>query len=446
MNIFKKNRAQAATELAIFGTVLIFIIGMMIRQTMNSGYTQNFQYRAMRLAHRMSMQTAESRSSLSGTNLNYWSPARNSASVIIVEDRLSPEINKYGPLERTPYMAMGSGTFSRNLFYTTDWKEDHAVPRMDFFINGQHFIFTAGDYKEVDLTVPLPDVSSGRGSADTDTTCGTSGENCRILYRQVVADYMCSTDDDFCSTPATIDGNPTSSSIDPCPPGDLLGHNDRFDLDRDGISDVDRNDRGSFVWQWKAQEGILANVDINEKEAKFEMIDIDNDLLEETIFKVDTTGDNNRITKAYVLDFQDGDIDFATGGSDVGLQQDINVITRTENGTFLLVQEGSVVDPENGKKVRSLQRKDQVDIIQREINLTRNTGRFCDGDVRQPDVDGMVNPVMACNSCFTPENREVTCFADGAWDNGTRPTIFVRSRIEDRGGRMWLTNIEKDFE
>ena len=47
---FKKNRAQAVTELATFGAILIFIIGGILRNAVDAGMLQNQMLKAMRWA------------------------------------------------------------------------------------------------------------------------------------------------------------------------------------------------------------------------------------------------------------------------------------------------------------------------------------------------------------------------------------------------------------
>jgi len=133
-----QNKAQAVVELAVFGAILIYIIGTIIRTAVGNSLTQNENFKAMRLAMLESWQ---------GSIVSNIS--RNSASVIVLEDRLSPEYGKYGTLDRTPYMANGSGTFSYELLYPLTPGADNMqaqMPIMDVFINGQHFTFSTSYY------------------------------------------------------------------------------------------------------------------------------------------------------------------------------------------------------------------------------------------------------------------------------------------------------------
>ena len=73
--------------------------------------------------------------------------SRNSASVLFLEDRLSPDFTKYGDLDRNPFIAQGSGTFTYELLYPLDVGEAASnLPIMDVYVNGQHFPFTTASY------------------------------------------------------------------------------------------------------------------------------------------------------------------------------------------------------------------------------------------------------------------------------------------------------------
>jgi len=135
---------QAATELAVFGAILIFIIGTVVRSAMGSSYSQNQNFKAMRMAMLASWQGSETGQG-EGASPN---TSRNSASILFVEDRLSPDYNKYGDLDRNPFTAQGSGTFSYQLMYPLNQASDvlASLPIMDMYINGIHFPFTTANY------------------------------------------------------------------------------------------------------------------------------------------------------------------------------------------------------------------------------------------------------------------------------------------------------------
>ena len=102
----KNKKAQAAVELAVFGAILIFLLGAIVRSAMSNSYLQNQNFKAMRIAMLASWNGSKAQNT-----------ARNNASVLFIEDRLSPDFNKYGVLDRNPLIANGSGTFTYMLLY-----------------------------------------------------------------------------------------------------------------------------------------------------------------------------------------------------------------------------------------------------------------------------------------------------------------------------------------
>ena len=137
-------RGQAATELAIFGAILIFIMGAIVRSSVANSYQQNQSLKAMRLAMLKSLQASNAEVS-----------SHNSATILYIEDRLAPDFNKFGALERNPYVNSGSGTFSHRLFYPLDEGEVQSnLPIMDVYINGSHFPLTTAALKWKALTQP----------------------------------------------------------------------------------------------------------------------------------------------------------------------------------------------------------------------------------------------------------------------------------------------------
>jgi len=89
------------------------------------------------------------------------------------------------------------------------------------------------------------------------------------------------------------------------------------------------------------------------------------------------------------------------------------------------VDQGKAWDLE-GKFVRSVNRKDQVDLVERKIQLSNDTGRMCNGPAPVP-------PVEACDDCFG-SNFANTCF-----DHGSK-ILYVRSRILGQHGHFWKTD------
>jgi len=139
-----QKKAQAATELAIFGAILIFLLGTIIRTAVGSSYIQNQDFKAMRMALLASWNDSRANPGMGARQVT----AHNNAQVLFLEDRLSPDYNKYGDMDRTPFIASGSGTFSFNLLYPISDSTDivNSLPVQDAWINGQHFPFSLASY------------------------------------------------------------------------------------------------------------------------------------------------------------------------------------------------------------------------------------------------------------------------------------------------------------
>ena len=131
----------------MFGAILIYVLGTIVRTAVGNSLTQNDNFKAMRMAMLESWQGSKA------SNVS-----RNSASILFVEDRLSPDYNKYGALDRNPYIASSSGTFSYELLYPLEPGADKMhkqMPVMDVFINGQHFPFTTASYVTKKIPTPI---------------------------------------------------------------------------------------------------------------------------------------------------------------------------------------------------------------------------------------------------------------------------------------------------
>lgn len=397
-------------ELAVFGAILIFILGIMIRYSLNFNYAQRQSLIAMRMAMSESFKSAEA-----------GRATRNVSTVMFVEDRTTADLNKFGSASRAPFVAAATAIFSKNLLMPVDFGDEQDLPVMDIYINGKHFVFSVAGFKEYDLTSPSPpanNVARGvpninfRWNVEWDRSCG--GRGCRKLF--------------------TVNPNmPTNNHWDPnCLPC--------FDLYRDGFTggpdDVtQQSDRDIFAWQWRMINGVVSKDDtgVNLDKGINTSVDLDGDLKEELILDYQKSG--AIITMVRVLDFQEGDIDSTyndfTGPPEKrpGLKDDIQIYTYARDGTYLLVEEGK---QGADQVVKSTQKRNVRDIVQRAVQLSNNTGRVCNNPTWNPDVDVCVNSNI---ECFNSANIYQTCYATDS------KVLYVRSRIGDLRGRKWITNL-----
>jgi hypothetical protein len=275
-----------------------------------------------------------------------------------------------------------------------------------------------------------------------------------------------------------------------------LSANERFDLDRNDLDvtvgdvNVPIGERAGFSWQWYLVMGYdeqeFAGLSINQlcveylsgpcsgiwhqsrqlmmaegvdlESGKNTYLDVDQDLKLERITPsgVDDEGNpiggitvdaNGVILDFSVTDYQEGDLDFTKGdnipGLEPGFTKDVNLYSFVydegpKGGTYLRIEQGGLFSGD--QFVRTTQKKDSVDIIERVFQISNNTGRFCTlGGVV---ADRENNPVEVCSTtgggCFSAPNITRTCL-----DLSTL-LIYIRSRVEDLHGTRWVTDRGQD--
>ena len=511
------KRAQAATEVAIFGAVVIFLIGMIIRTTISNQYSQNQNFKAMRLAMAKSLESAKE-----------GKTERNNASVLYIEDRLVPDFNKYGSLERTPFIASGSGTMSHIMTYPVDESDvNDSIPKMDVYINGQYFPFTTAALHAKIIVPPSerPIVYTGSPRADVPSPAHFNGWDYRCQCSTRTSGTPAVTTETCYACPIFYQTVPRGSRTPAfCVTDSACGYltaNEAFDLNRNGdFSDDPKPDtdpradnevsREYIGWQWRADPGTVARISsqIDTRTPIYPTYDIDGDRKEETLYGInrinwlDTNASLNAIvdvevkadaqeqinaldaatiaklatlqaqgivTDVMVVDYQDGDIDFTydntVQGSQRGLQPEMAIYTKMrqekgvnkDSGTYFLVKEGKLYNPEAGTTVRSVNKRDQVDLVERHFLLSKNTWRFCnrDGSPIPPlciarlgssitTCEVAPNPVEVCASgtgtsersgCFSQDNVAKTCL------DTSNNMLYVRTRVVNRGGHKWITDV-----
>jgi len=587
--IVSRKKAQAAIELAIFGGILVFVLGLIVRQAVSSNLAHDYTLKAMRLALSMSLKTGLGMDSqqLGGGGA---CAARTSASVFFIEDRLAPTADKYGPRSRMPFVATGGGSYTNTLFIPFDEMYHDNIPRFDLIVNGQHFIFTLGGFNVYDkLTdetrypeIPwLQDCMDRPGFWDCNWNIALNmgdggwetGNNytppdtrpCRIFYKiieNIPQEQEPTTADEirkegvFCDH----DDAPEVESCTDNPPdaqGPMnLTADERFDLDRNMLTLGDRIPaapprlRQRFRWQWFAVMGVdltrsrvqgcagghagqisrpqtyyysptkyfasvvlYKNPEEDWQKTRNVSVDVDGDRKPERIIKileVETApgvGNTGRLEKLLVFDSQEGDMDMGfdarSQGPEPGLQDSIQMFSRTNSGTYLLLEDGALLDPQTRATI-STQKRDRVDLVQRAFQLSRDTGNLCGNgmpfNVEDYEPHGSVANILTINprappntplyahwdveksrpnvnrnpkvetcacqygyqnfyytlnghqqagtpncgpnahaSCFEAATIDTTCF-----DEDSR-MLYVRSRIEDIGGSKWKTRLDLEF-
>lgn len=396
-------------ELAVFGAILLFVVGIIVRQALMQGYRQNHGLRSMREAMLTSYKFSQG---LEGKNRGIGDASRNVGNILLVEDRLNSDAGKYGAMDRIPIIAQGTATHSRNLFLPVDPGEYFNLPVMDLLVNGVRIpILTAGFKTIVIDPIGEPFFYQKNFNSPTNNKwCDGVTRACPVTVRPPWCDTI------ICPTAGRL-------SQLCCSTPDMTA-DERFDLDRNGSTDVPVAERQYFAWQWIKIP--VRNV------AKNMVVDVDNDLKEERVILAEGG-------TIIVIDSQEGDADFTINTRDEqrgvkkpGFTQDMQMYTLSTDGTYYLIEEGKLFGP--GRQfVRNSWRKDSIDIVSRQFQLSKNTGRFCSGPVLNT---GETNPVEVCGNCFSDISR--TCL-----DTGSN-ILYIRSRILDRHGRKWVTDLSND--
>lgn len=114
----QKVRAQAIAEVAVFGAIILFLIASIVHQTVSTSFVQEHSLKTFRKAMALSAQEGRG------------------VSLLIIDDRLTPSVSKYGATERQPVIASSGGTFTQNLFMPMTCGNQKVVPVMNVIING----------------------------------------------------------------------------------------------------------------------------------------------------------------------------------------------------------------------------------------------------------------------------------------------------------------------
>lgn len=168
----------------------------------------------------------------------------------------------------------------------------------------------------------------------------------------------------------------------------------------------------------------------------------DRDLEEEQVIKfLDVDRYFGVVKKVRVLDMQGGDLNFSgNDDEEVGFfygkgdpDNDGNITTQSPVNMYSQVKPGTYMSiTEDGTSVVSVRQKNKVDLVERTIKLSNDTGRFTGGTKSEYNSpDGEPNPVQVVSNDCTGANALKTCYDKD--DN----MIYVRTIIKDTRGKKW---------
>lgn len=195
---------QALVELAIFGTVLLFCLTLLLRYGMNANYQQRVSQQTFRKAFvRARSYEGGSEFSRPGQAFNPgWSYETGSPpavsdhgrfiSYIVVEDK--PVLSASGILpilERAPVAASAEAVWSIDLFGESSGGQDE--PRTEFEINGRRYSFVAntladGGLQGYDKTTQVDDSSFLRRE-DTSGITTTDSIDAQEIFSRSIGGY-----------------------------------------------------------------------------------------------------------------------------------------------------------------------------------------------------------------------------------------------------------------
>lgn len=125
----RQVRAQAIAEIAVFGAIVLFLIASIVHQTVSTSFVLENSLKTLRKAMAMSAKYGRG------------------VSLLVIDDRLTPAVSKYGATERQPVIASSSASFTQNLFMPVTCDNANVVPKMDVIINGVQRTFTTAAWK-----------------------------------------------------------------------------------------------------------------------------------------------------------------------------------------------------------------------------------------------------------------------------------------------------------
>lgn len=128
------NKGQSLLELAVFGSILLFVLGLFIQYGMRMNYQQRLQMQTFRKALK--------RASEVGGTYRYvtW---------LTLEDKPLPEAQgQFGIASRSPYSSAASGVWSQDLYAEFEYGKEEDLPRIELEINQKRYTFTTAAYRE----------------------------------------------------------------------------------------------------------------------------------------------------------------------------------------------------------------------------------------------------------------------------------------------------------
>ncbi|MCM8800166.1 MAG: hypothetical protein NC900_05525 [Candidatus Omnitrophica bacterium] len=140
------TKAQSILELAIFGSIILFLLGVLISYGLGANFEQHLQMQTFRKALFEALKRAHSSINV---NLN------------VIKDLSIPDVNSpFDISETSPYSANIALSWSNDLYAGLDDLDERDLPRIDYIINGVRKTYKIANYKYKIVPVSTEDGES----------------------------------------------------------------------------------------------------------------------------------------------------------------------------------------------------------------------------------------------------------------------------------------------
>ncbi|MEI6437118.1 MAG: hypothetical protein WCO69_00035 [Candidatus Omnitrophota bacterium] len=504
------RKAQSIIELAVFGSIFIFLLGSIFQQGYATIQYQQSQLQPLRMALLKSYQATHYGSLAASSTYK-----RNSVSLFILQDQISPGAAKYGAIDRRPAIMSGTGSLSIGLMYTITWPDmepnmdfsgkdprNTSIPVYDVQINGQKFEFNLSSayylrlHRHSDGTVTRSRIKDSSTACEDGIHLPDDPEADKRLAYEWPADQVQPTY--FLNLARGNNGWESNETLANGSAFDWqYNYNRNYTITGGATVPVTSDDLWSMaetrntrmdqaLWKWANVTPVKGDIPVKNLTQKalddsvdYFYVDVNGDRQDELVFP---TVENNavlygnlakdvclpdKVVDLLIQDPQGGDM----GGEPVdgwsnpddasGLKMESNIYTQVEDGTVMEIRRGRAFVPGTDKLVMSVNKKRTLDIISRVWQLNRrmtwpwsfmernsvwktyydNKERgsvevACQNETDNPDgsIWPELTPVGQGGCCMKEKNVLKTCF-----DMNSR-TLFIRSRIRDNRGKMWISN------
>jgi len=417
------KRAQALIELTVFGSILIFILAVIISQGVDAAIANSRNARLMREA----------------LALSYHGGYGNiSPSFVVVEDRIAPGVTKYGEIDRQAFMFSGNGTLSYWMYYTPDADEKAATQYTTLFVNGRRFNIPTT--RQQDATVSSSRGLAGRGSSDsTEIEERLTRENGAFCVKE----YNNQDNEKYCHHIGEILPKGTVDGKEFVCTRDVMVQ--RFNLERKaGVTDLP-DGFSNLSWQWRCETPDTVYKEVNKDKGVFPAYDFNGDLVEESIYSMKREDTGASTDPAASRDYVIRSVAQGAGGENPmcvssGFLPTMaiytnNGVSAADQNTYLKIYEEVIgADGERKRNVISSSGKKQVDLIERQYQLPRGVNfrgaPSCSSLGRKIACDEVVPSTSLC--CFQGSMKTQTCF------DTSSSILYIRSNLQDARGTSWF--------